>query len=102
MLLVFFRFLSVLDINRYKEDGLLLELSRVFPYTIQYCRGHLTSLATSINLKSHDCHVTRSSSRIAGPASADDLESVNIQSFMDAFEENGHHQLAFSIGIKVL
>ena len=98
------RFSSVIEINRYKEDGLILELSRVFSVALNYCHmrlGHMTK-HTFRSLGSCDRHETRQS-RVVGPACIDDDEYHDIvQSLINLLEENGHYQLAISIGIQVI
>ncbi len=91
----------MIEINRYKDDGLILELSRVFSVALGYCHMRLGHMTTHSSLKSCDRHVTRQS-QAAGPASIVDCKYYDIvQSLIDILEENGHYQLAISIGIHV-
>ncbi len=87
--------------NRYKEDGLVLESSLVLPLVLDYCHMRLGHMTSFVNRKSRGSHVTRQS-RMAGPAEGEGRGPLCVtQSLVDMFQENAHHKLAIDLCIQV-
>ena len=98
----------MIDSNRFKEDGLILETS-IFSSLLDYCQKRLDYVTHGLKshvstLKSSASHVIRQS-RVVAAASEEDTTPLFIKTacrLINTFQENGHCQLAISIVLQVL